>query len=83
MLGILRAYKEKFTAANKYPHDYVNPYDTFHPIKKQFHFYDFVIHLITIVFIFCTFYIIFTELEGSPGYIVGCVGIIALSSLLY
>ena len=35
------------------------------------------------IFVFCTFYIIFSEMEGSPGYIVGCVGIIALSAMLY
>ena len=83
MLGILRAYHEKFTAANKYPHDYINPYDSFHPLKKQIHFYDIVIHFITLLFVFCTFYIIFTELGGSQGYIVGCVGIILVCGLLY
>lgn len=83
MLGILRGYQEKFTAANKYPHDYINHHDTFYPMKKQFHFYDLVVYIIVFTFTGSVFYIILSEIEGSMGYIVAVAGIICVCSLLY
>ena len=83
MLGVLRALEERFTASNKYPHDYINPYDTFYPMKKQFHFYDLVVYIIVFTFTGSVFYIILNEMEGSMGYIVAVAGLIGVCSLLY
>jgi|TARA_B100000989_G_C19253260_1_gene348990 hypothetical protein len=83
MLGILRQYEEKFSASNKYPHDYIYPHDTFMPMKKQFHFYDLVIFIIVFSFTGSVFYVILNEIEGSMGYIVGIVGLIGVCALLY